>query len=131
MTMCEYSCADGDRPSAYKQLLRKARVAHDCCECGGKIAVGETYRFISGIWDGEPAEYKTCEACVSVSQAFIAAHGGERHYLGALNEALSECIDEETSFDDADNEIVTESGKRWQVELDAMLARGAKAVANG
>lgn len=57
-------CAD-----AFKSTLRTARKAHKCCECGGAIAIGEVYRYCSGIWDGEPAAYKQCRDCGEIAVA--------------------------------------------------------------
>ena len=56
----------GERPTACSEQRRRARKAHRCCECGREIASGDLYEYISGIWDGQPASYKTCVACADV-----------------------------------------------------------------
>ncbi len=49
--------------------------------------------------------------------------------MGGLDEALEHCVDEETTIDDEDNEVLTEAGKRWQAELDGMAQRRAARMA--
>ena len=44
---------------------------HKCCECNREILHGEQYEYISGIWDGEPASYKTCLDCKSLRDVFF------------------------------------------------------------
>jgi hypothetical protein len=68
--MSDYS--DCDVCSCAKEVIRKARKQHKCCECGNVINIGENYQYVSGIWDGEPSSYKTCESCSSVRDSFIA-----------------------------------------------------------
>ena len=49
--------------SAYKCEHRKARKAHMCVECLGRIEPGEKYHYYHGIWDGIPSTSKICEDC--------------------------------------------------------------------
>ena len=64
------SCiCDTDAPSLFHEQWRTARQAHKCCECGGAINPGETYQYVTGIWDGEWHAYKTCERCVDLRNA--------------------------------------------------------------
>jgi hypothetical protein len=42
---------------------RTARKPHQCCECHSTINQGEQYAFTSGVWNGEPASFKTCHNC--------------------------------------------------------------------
>lgn len=46
--------------------LRKARKAHKCCECARTITPGQQYEYISGVWDGRGADFKTCLECVAI-----------------------------------------------------------------
>lgn len=55
-----------DIPSCFQEITRKARKVHRCCECRGDILPGETYQYVSGIWDGEPYDFKTCSDCASL-----------------------------------------------------------------
>ena len=51
-----------EMPKCFTHKQPKARRTHKCCECGGKIQVGETYHRMSGVW-GEPETYKVCNEC--------------------------------------------------------------------
>lgn len=53
-------------PQAFSQTTRRARKRHRCCECRGWIEAGEKYEYASGIWDGEPNDYKTCFGCAQL-----------------------------------------------------------------
>lgn len=124
--MCEWQGPDdGDAPSAFSEKWRRARVSHECFECGGKIAVGERYRFVSGVWEGRGDSFKFCLQCTETLAAFAKEHDGERPYYGGLDEALGECVDEETTINDDDTETLSEAGQRWQKALDEMRARRA------
>lgn len=59
--MCFYSDENG--PSVFREKRTKARKVHKCSECEGEIAVGEVYRNIFGVWDGEYNVFKICEPC--------------------------------------------------------------------
>ena len=50
-------------PSCTSDKVRKARKKHKCCECQNPIDIGENYHYLSGIWNGEPKDYKTCMGC--------------------------------------------------------------------
>lgn len=54
--MCEF-------PVVYHMNPRRARKEHRCCECGGKIAKGETYNYHSGVWDNQGRSFKVCVDC--------------------------------------------------------------------
>lgn len=56
--------SDCTLPDVYNQIERKARKDHVCSDCRGTIKAGERYRYISGIWDGEPEDYKQCQDCI-------------------------------------------------------------------
>lgn len=45
-------------------VVKKARKAHDCCECGDTIEIGSPYQITSGIWDEFVGSFKTCLLCV-------------------------------------------------------------------
>jgi hypothetical protein len=56
-------CYGADAPECYSEVKRKARKDHRCYECHITIHKGDTYTYISGIWDGRPDSFKNCEAC--------------------------------------------------------------------
>lgn len=68
---CSISIDHDGGPSCHKEIIRTARKEHKCCECYKKIVPGEQYEYISGIWDGEPAAYKTCLDCKSLRDVFF------------------------------------------------------------
>ncbi len=128
--MCEITGHyDGDRPTVFSETKRRARKPYKCYECDGAIAQGERYNYVFGVWDGSADTYRFCAACDATLEAFAKAHPGLQHLFGGLDEELKDCIREETRFDDDDNEIVSESGQRWQLALDEMRARRAAAKA--
>jgi hypothetical protein len=58
-------CTD-NTAKAYREVERKARKAHRCYECRAPIEIGETYTFISGIWDDGPESYRWCVSCTKL-----------------------------------------------------------------
>jgi hypothetical protein len=62
--------SDCESPSAFSQTTRRARKAHDCCEFPATIQPGETYQYISGVWDGRGDSFKTCMLCASARAFF-------------------------------------------------------------
>lgn len=65
-------CSDVEVPSCFKQINRKARKKHKCCECYNPIMPGEKYVYSSGIWDGKANDYKQCMICSEVAGKFAA-----------------------------------------------------------
>jgi hypothetical protein len=63
---------DCESPEAFFQTARRARVQHRCCECGDLISVGEQYEYVSGVWDGRGASFKTCAQCAGVRKFYVA-----------------------------------------------------------
>ncbi|MEN4767279.1 hypothetical protein [Duffyella gerundensis] len=59
-------------PSVFRQITRTARKEHRCCECRGSINPGSNYIHSSGIWDGDPSDYKQCLICAEVASAAAA-----------------------------------------------------------
>jgi hypothetical protein len=47
----------------YQSRTPKARKNHRCCECAGKIKIGEVYFRHSGVWEGDFFTYKNCDDC--------------------------------------------------------------------
>lgn len=82
--------SDLEMPSAIKQINRRARKEHKCCECRSVIKKGETYEYISGIWEGKPNSYKTCKSCVEIREDYNACTGEEAGF-GFLKEVISDC----------------------------------------
>jgi hypothetical protein len=123
------SSYDGEHAEFHEKRTRTARKPHQCYECGGKIQPGDKYNDVAGKWNGDFQTYSFCAACDAIASAFVAAHPGFGRMYGGLDEDLERCIEEETHVDDNDNEVVSESGQRWQKALDEMRARAAAAKA--
>lgn len=62
---------DCERPSCSVETLRTARAPHKCCECRAAIYPGETYEYVSGIWDGAPSSYHTCMPCAELRAGVV------------------------------------------------------------
>lgn len=77
--------------SVIKEVTRKARKKHSCCECAGDIIKGECYQVTNRIWDGEPVTYKTCASCVELRDDYHNSTG-EMVSFGFLREAISNCF---------------------------------------
>lgn len=78
-------------PQAFREVKRKARKEHKCCECHDIIPKGETYIYSSGIWDGEPNSYKTCLSCEAVRNEYMMSTG-ETVCFGYLSEAIADTL---------------------------------------
>ncbi len=65
MSGCD--CTEADVCST---KTRRARKAHVCGECHRAIAVGESYRYVSGIWDGEPGTHHFHRDCDEARHLF-------------------------------------------------------------
>lgn len=59
-------CTEGAAPQAIKKVIRAARKEHICIECARTIAPGETYEYISGVWEHQGQSYKTCIECAEI-----------------------------------------------------------------
>lgn len=64
-----YDCCDGS-PEICETRWPRARKEHRCGECGATVRKGEEYQRISGKYDGEFFDEKTCIDCAEVRDAF-------------------------------------------------------------
>lgn len=83
--MSEACWCDYDPPEFYDRREPTARKEHRCAECGGRILPGERYERVSGKWDGDFSQFKTCCRCTSLRDwvkahvpCFCWAHGNIR-----------------------------------------------------
>ncbi|MDE2024883.1 MAG: hypothetical protein KGJ07_00140 [Patescibacteria group bacterium] len=65
--MCNY---DYDAPRVYSDSVRKARKTHKCSECFRLINIGESYKYIFGIYGKDTSQFKTCSHC-SEAQSWL------------------------------------------------------------
>lgn len=47
--------------------IQRAAKPHCCDNCGKTIVIGENYRRIRGVWDGEPGTFKSHVYCAEVA----------------------------------------------------------------
>tara|TARA_R110001606_G_scaffold71219_1_gene162927 strand:- start:17416 stop:17778 length:363 start_codon:yes stop_codon:yes gene_type:complete len=67
-------------PSAFRSVVRKARKVHKCCECHEVINIGDRYQYSSGVWDGEPNDYKQCLGCGEIFDAITKKRNEDSYY---------------------------------------------------
>lgn len=84
---------DAEPPDVYTAKWRKAAKDHVCCECRGTIHRGEKYFYLTGIWDGYGATYKTCQTCEHLRkdvEAELSLFGTEAVPYGYLYQAVAD-----------------------------------------
>lgn len=86
-------CDDtGDPPDFCFTSTPKARREHRCCECRHVIPRGESYKRMSGKWDGDVMTFKRHLACAElvefIEEVVCGGHG--YIYFGGLAEEISE-----------------------------------------
>ena len=88
---------DGETYSVYHEREVRARKAHDCNECGRVIAVGETYRHTSGLYEDSWNINKVCAHCTIAAKWLMEnCHG----YLdGMIEEDIEQHFDEYARVD--------------------------------
>lgn len=75
----EYAVAGTD-------VIRRARKAHHCYECGETIAKGDKYEYATSLYDAHWSTYRTCLSCAEIRDHF-ACNG---FYYGRLWDDLAD-----------------------------------------
>lgn len=88
MIHCDCSADDFDKPTVCTAKFVRARVEHECGECGRTIAVGESYEYVRGLWCGHWETHKTCPGCVNIRDDFCPSGW----IYGSLAEQLEACL---------------------------------------
>ena len=115
---CEIDNDFGESPECFSEKDRVARKPHVCFECGRTIEKGETYRYESGIWDGEPRSYKTCSDCLSIRDAFFC------HFIfGSIWDDLSSMISYNEEISSKKLDMLTPTAKNKVIELFDKLTK--------
>ena len=115
-------------PQYYTSAERKARKAHECCECGAPILLGEEYLQVNACWEGKPKTYRQHQLCAEACM-FVRDKGwndDECIYFGGLDEFLEDYWRHERQGTEEDRR------KFWRMILgikrrerkSAMLAEG-------
>lgn len=73
-------------PEFIRESYPRARKGHQCDECRSAICVGERYRYVAGMWDGEFAVFKICDGCEALR--FWMAEQDEPSPFGGLFEVF-------------------------------------------
>lgn len=107
-------------PSAFNEIMRKAKKEHKCCECCQKIKPGEKYQYCSGVWDGVPDSYKTCLLCVKLRENYANEAGKNVAFEG-----LKEAISNEFYFSYGINEFINDNPE-FKAELKNLFNLGRK-----
>lgn len=72
---CSDVCLDmdfDDGPSDfYREVTRKARKEHLCCECREAIKPGARYAYATGKSNGDMWQAKTCATCYEIRRALV------------------------------------------------------------
>ena len=112
---------DLESPAAYREIVRKARKPHKCCDCKGQIQPGERYTYISGIWDGDPSNFHRCQDCTHLRCEIVKETEEECMPLDGLLGWLREYSDGIHSVDS--------SWFRWVGMVNAVaLIRGGRKI---
>jgi hypothetical protein len=92
-----YCDCDLEYPAIYNESTVRARKHHTCSDCRGEIKPKETYKTISGLWDGKFSTYKQCQDCTVIRCDLGELYDGcDCIGLGNLMSFLCEDIQDET-----------------------------------
>jgi hypothetical protein len=88
-----------------KEVLRKARKLHTCCECACKIERGQRYHFTTYAQDGEVYSSKLCSECEEMQNWLNANHQKydidlSEVYIGQMWEVISEIAWDKKGLED-------------------------------
>lgn len=71
---------DGERCTIYRTKMQRSRKSRQCDECGRAIAVGDTYKYAFGAFEGRGTTYEMCEHCSVAAQWLQDNCGGFLHF---------------------------------------------------
>ncbi len=60
---------DGEEISGYERVIVSADVVHFCLECEREIPAGIQHERVTGEFQGEPIEWRTCMDCTKIGEA--------------------------------------------------------------
>lgn len=75
-----------DSPDAFRSTERRARKSHVCCECREEIKKGDYYQYSSGVWGGDPLDFKQCMNCHEIMDFAASFDGYDPPCFGDLRE---------------------------------------------
>lgn len=105
--------ADSSDPcDVHRAVERVARKAHRCQECGRIIEKGETYEYVTALYDGQWFTNKTCVHCIAARGWLSAICQG--WIYGAVLEDLGEHWHEGWSYRSLDfGRLIVSARKQW------------------
>lgn len=90
-TLCPFPYEDndwGEPADIWKEKKVRARKEHTCCECGGKILLGQVYGRVDALVAGEGwISYERCPACLILAE-LVATTTKECPLWGGLGESV-------------------------------------------
>jgi hypothetical protein len=108
---------EGDEAAVYRERMVTARKPHACYECKFTIQPGQTYEYVTGMWDGTWSAYRFCAVCSEIGKA-LACDGRNfgnlwdeihEHVLPELSQG---CLDKLTTV--AAKQRLTDEWREWQ-----------------
>lgn len=96
-------CIDFEQPDIWRVVWRTARKQHQCCECQGTVAPGDTYERYTELRDGFWGTWITCEPCADLRESLMDAMCPP---LGELRDTYREFLYETKRFRWDENEGV-------------------------
>lgn len=106
----------GEPPQAYWHTTPKARKAHTCCECGGRIEPGEHYHRHRGVWEWTPETYRVCVDCEALrADIDRGRHLDETTPFGFLSEEVADLERDEPDLAARFAAIRAKRGLRYRV----------------
>jgi hypothetical protein len=79
---------DCDMATVWTESWRVARKPWTCEECARTISAGESYRYVSALFDGHWGSYRRCAHCMAAGAWMGEVCGG--YPIGMLREELTE-----------------------------------------
>ena len=70
MTACCPLSGWGETASVCTTTNRRAAKEHSCDECGERIARGDAYEHVKGLWASSWLTYRTCLSCAEIRSHF-------------------------------------------------------------
>lgn len=126
--MCSISGLE--RSQVWSETERRARKAHDCDCCGGRIKPGETYIKHFSVYDGIATSEKVCMPCHEARDEFCLKHNfvGIPSRFGfdlqdCVGEATHRIYDKETRRWRKSREFWRDDDRRWRSILAGMIRR--------
>lgn len=122
MSECKCSIdvdSDCSAPGFFNSRDRKARIEHKCDECSRTIAPKETYRYVTGMWEGDISSHKICVDCTSLRETFFCSS-----VFGSLwDDFEAEALENDGRFGQECINLLTPTAKRKVLDIIKEIRR--------